>query len=58
MYIIYSWVLVIGAYGGGSSPIISQPVADLASCERMQKAINLGSARTSQCVEVKMVVAK
>jgi hypothetical protein len=58
MTAIYVWVLVIGAYGNNTAPVISQPVVDLASCERMQKAVGLGHTRSSQCVEVAIAVTK
>ena len=52
---VMAWVLVVSATTNQNSPIISTPVADLASCERMQRAINNGSTRTSTCVEVKIL---
>jgi hypothetical protein len=59
MTVIYVWILVIGAYGSNSMPVISQPVADLASCERMQKALDVThTSRSSQCVQVTTVVSK
>ena len=48
------WVLVVAPATNQNSPIISLPVADLESCARMQQALNRGSYRSTQCVEVKV----
>jgi hypothetical protein len=53
--IILAWVLVVGAHGDNTPPIISPLVADLASCERMQQAVRIGRDRSSQCVEIKVL---
>jgi len=53
--IVVAWVLVVSASTNQNSPIISLPVADLASCERMQRAVSLDSGRRTQCVEVKVL---
>lgn len=50
---IMVWVLVTVPYASQSSPVISLPVADLASCQRMQAILK--DSRTTQCVEVKVV---
>ena len=50
--IVVAWVLVVSAQ---NSPIISPLVADLASCERIQRAISRESSRSTQCVEVKVL---
>ena len=53
--VVLVWVLVIGAHGDNTPPIISPMVADLVSCERMQQALRNGRARSSQCVEIKVL---
>jgi hypothetical protein len=53
--IVIAWVLVVSASTNQNSPIISPLVADLASCERMQRAVEYGSGRSTQCVEVKVL---
>ena len=53
--VILAWVLVVSASTNQNSPVISPLVADLASCERMQRAVSLDSARRAQCVEVKVL---
>ena len=52
--IVVAWVLVVSASTNQNSPIISPLVADLASCERMQRAVSRDSPRSTQCVEVKV----
>lgn len=52
---VMAWVLVVSASTNQNSPIISMPVADLASCERMQRAIGNGASRSTTCVEVKVL---
>lgn len=53
--VVMAWVLVVSASTNQNSPIISTPVADLASCERMQRAISNGATRSTTCVEVKVL---
>jgi hypothetical protein len=53
--IVVAWVLVVSASTNQNSPIISLPVADLASCERMQRAVIRDSSRSTQCVEVRVL---
>lgn len=53
--VVMAWVLVVSASTNQNSPIISSPVADLVSCERMQQAINTGSKRATTCVEIKVL---
>lgn len=57
--VVLVWVLVVGAAHPYSAPVISPMVADLASCERMQqamqKAVRVGGERSSQCVEIKVL---
>jgi len=53
--IVIAWVLVVSASTNQNSPIISPLVADLASCERMQRAVKYGHDRSTQCVEVKVL---
>jgi hypothetical protein len=52
---ILAWVLVVSPSSSQNSPIISAPVADLSSCERMRAAMR-DSSRVTQCVEVKIPV--
>lgn len=55
MNTILVWVLVINAnaYGSHSMPVISPQMADLESCQRLQKSVN---NRESQCVQIKILV--
>jgi hypothetical protein len=53
MNTIAVWVLVIAAAGQGQ-PVISLPVADLASCQRMQEVVKHN--RVTQCVQVSIPV--
>ena len=53
--VVLAWVLVVSASTNQNSPIISPPVADLASCERMQRAISTDSKRATTCVEIKVL---
>lgn len=61
MSIVLVWILVIGTLGDHSSNVMSPPMADLESCQRVQaglKVVNRLSNRSSQCVQIKMVVSK
>lgn len=51
---IMVWVLVIIPHDGRSTPVISQNMSDLASCQRMQKFITTNTGRSSQCVEIQI----
>lgn len=51
---IMVWVLVIAPYDGRSNPVISQNMADLISCQRMQKFFTANSGRSTQCVEIQV----
>lgn len=58
MNTILVWVLVINVNVVSSSqsmPVISQPMDDVESCQRIQKSIK---NRESQCVQIKVVVPK
>ena len=55
---ILAWVLVVAPSTNQNSPIISDPVYDLASCQRMQTAVRRSSVRSTQCVEVRVPVIK
>lgn len=57
------WVLVIGVGSSSSSNAISLPMADLESCQRIQTAlrvvnVNVSRDRSSQCVQIKVMVSK
>jgi hypothetical protein len=49
---IAMWVLVIAAGNAHNQPVISLPVVDLPSCERLQRAVRQGDHRPTQCVQV------
>jgi hypothetical protein len=51
---ILVWVLVMAAPSPQSAPVISAPLVDLESCERIQRAVQLGSYRHTQCVQIKI----
>jgi hypothetical protein len=50
---ILVWVLVSGSTSS-APPHISAPMVDLASCVRLQKSVQLGSYRPTQCVQIKI----
>ncbi len=57
------WVLVIGVGSSSSSNVITQPMADLESCQRLQTSlrvvnVNVDRDRSSQCVQIKVMVSK
>lgn len=58
---ILVWVLVVLPSTQQNSPIISVAMADLASCERLQKTFTddtASSRRRTICVEIKIPVSK
>jgi hypothetical protein len=55
MNTILVWVLVINAYSIKSAPVISPSMADLESCQRMQKLV---TNRETVCVQIKVLVPK
>ena len=54
MNTIVVWVLVMAAAGHSGQPVVSLPVADLASCQRMQEVVKHN--RNTQCVQVTIPV--
>lgn len=54
--IITVWVLVVSPSSNQNSPIISLPMADIVSCQRVQQAMAArGSNRGTTCVEISIV---
>lgn len=53
---ILAWVLVVSPSTSQNSPIISLPVVDLESCQRLQEAMQAAAPRSTRCVQVKLPV--
>ncbi len=63
MNTLWVWVLVIGVGSSNSSSVISQPIVDLEYCQQLQTSlrvvnVNIDRDRSSQCVQIKVMVSK
>lgn len=55
---ILAWVLVISTPHSYPAPYISEPFADLDSCNRVMRSIRRDVSLATQCVQVRVPVIK